>query len=209
MGQEVACTAKYGGKQSHGVALLETDFLLFRGDVRVKIPFAAMQSIQPADGWLTIASSEGSLALNLGPRAEKWARKILHPPSRLDKLGVKPGMRVQMTGARHADLQSEIERSGVTISRTSAELIFFGAERTPELDRIAKLAAAIPPDGAIWIIYPKGVRDITENDVIAAIRAAGLKDVKVASFSATHTALKAVIPVAQRTRQRRDHRAAR
>ena len=54
------------------------------------------------------------------------------------------------------------------------------------------------PDAALWIIYPKGIREITENDVIAAIRAAGLKDVKVASFSATHTALKAVIPVAQR-----------
>jgi hypothetical protein len=34
--------------------------------------------------------------------------------------------------------------------------------------------------------------------VINAIRDAGLKDVKVASFSGTHTALKAVIPVEKR-----------
>jgi hypothetical protein len=209
MGQEVACIAKYGGKKSPGIAMLETDFLLFRGDFRVKIPFAAMQSIQSAGGWLTIASNEGSLTLELGPRAEKWASKILHPPSRLDKLGVKPGLRVRIIGARHTDLQNEVEQTGATISRTSADLIFFGAERTPDLDRIDKLTAAIPPDGAIWIIYPKGVRQITESEVIAAIRAAGLKDVKVASFSATHTALKAVIPLSQRTRQRRDQRAAR
>jgi hypothetical protein len=198
MGQEVACTARVGGKKSQGVAMLESDFVSFRGDFRIKIPFSALKSIEPANGWLTIASSEVRLALELGPRAEKWARKILHPPSRLDKLGVKPGLHVRMTGARHAEFHSEVEQAGATISRTAADLVFFGAERKPQLQRVAKLAAAIRPDGAIWIVYPKGVREITENDVIAAIRAAGLKDVKVASFSATHTALKAVIPLSQR-----------
>ncbi|HXR09549.1 MAG TPA: hypothetical protein VN792_02170, partial [Candidatus Acidoferrales bacterium] len=57
---------------------------------------------------------------------------------------------------------------------------------------------SIKPNGAIWIVYPKGVKHITESDVLRAIRAASLTDVKVASFSATHTALKAVIPSARR-----------
>ena len=39
---------------------------------------------------------------------------------------------------------------------------------------------------------------IREVEVIERGRTAGLKDVKVASFSATHTALKFVIPVAAR-----------
>jgi hypothetical protein len=51
---------------------------------------------------------------------------------------------------------------------------------------------------ALWIVYPKGQKDITENDVLAAGRKAGLKDVKVVGFSPTHTALKFVIPVARR-----------
>jgi len=51
---------------------------------------------------------------------------------------------------------------------------------------------------ALWIVYPKGPKDITENDVLAAGRKAGLKDVKVAGFSPTHTALKFVIPAARR-----------
>ena len=51
---------------------------------------------------------------------------------------------------------------------------------------------------ALWIVYPKGQKAITENDVIAAGRKAGLKDVKVVAFSPTHTALKFVIPLAQR-----------
>jgi len=55
------------------------------------------------------------------------------------------------------------------------------------------------PAGAIWIVYPKGRTEITENDVLSTGRVVGLKDVKVCSFSATHTALKFVIPVSLRS----------
>ncbi len=51
---------------------------------------------------------------------------------------------------------------------------------------------------ALWVVYPKGMKHITENDVLAAGRKCGLKDVKVVAFSVTHTALKFVIPVAKR-----------
>ena len=56
----------------------------------------------------------------------------------------------------------------------------------------------LKPDGALWIVYPKGVPEIREMDVLLAGREAGLKDTKVASFSATHTALRFVIPIAKR-----------
>jgi len=48
------------------------------------------------------------------------------------------------------------------------------------------------------VIYPKGGPAIREIEVLEAGRAAGLKDVKVASFSATHTGLKFVLPVSKR-----------
>jgi hypothetical protein len=194
MGQEIACTAKFQTKKSDGIAMLETDFILFRGDFRVKIPFAAMKSVIAVDGWLAIDFPDGVLKLLLGARAEKWAHKILHPPTLLDKLGVKPGLRVRIVGI--PDFAEELVRNGAAIVAKNPDMLFFGAARKSNLARLGGLS--IQPDGAIWIIYPKGVREITENDVIAAIRAAGLKDVKVASFSATHTALKAVIPLSQR-----------
>jgi hypothetical protein len=56
----------------------------------------------------------------------------------------------------------------------------------------------LKPAGALWVVRPKGRREITESDVMAAGKAAGLVDVKVVSFSDTHTAEKFVIPVAQR-----------
>lgn len=47
-------------------------------------------------------------------------------------------------------------------------------------------------------VRPKGTPAIADTDVIAAGRAAGLVDVKVVRFSATHTAEKLVIPVTKR-----------
>ncbi len=51
---------------------------------------------------------------------------------------------------------------------------------------------------ALWVVYRKGQEHITENDVLAAGRKCGLKDVKVVGFSSAHTALKFVIPLSRR-----------
>ena len=53
-------------------------------------------------------------------------------------------------------------------------------------------------DGGIWVVSPKGDPTIRDVDVMAAAKAAGLVDVKVARWSDTHTALKLVIPKALR-----------
>jgi hypothetical protein len=50
----------------------------------------------------------------------------------------------------------------------------------------------------LWVVYAKGRKEMSELDVLNAGRKAGLKDVKVVGFSATHTALKFVIPVEKR-----------
>ena len=60
------------------------------------------------------------------------------------------------------------------------------------------LSKQIEPDGAVWVVRPKGSPDITEAETMAAGKRAGLVDVKVVSFSETHTAEKFVIPVAKR-----------
>jgi hypothetical protein len=79
-----------------------------------------------------------------------------------------------------------------------ADLIFLGAESRADLAQIAELARLLAPAGGLWVVAPKGRADPSELDVLSAGRAAGLTDVKVARFSATHTAHKFVIPRARR-----------
>ncbi len=185
MGQEIKCRIDYRGKSSHGRALLETSELIFRGDFRLKIPFQAISAAAAADGKLTLHFSEESAVLHLGDAAEKWAARIRNPPSRLDKLGVKPGMRVQLVGRHDGDFRSELAARGAILCRSKPDLVFLSVDTKDELVELAYAGEA-----PVWVIYPKGVERVSQNDVISAGRAAGLIDTKVCAFSPAQTALR-------------------
>jgi len=203
LGSEAVCSVSYAGRVSEGKALLETTEVLFRGDFRLKIPFAQITSVAADDGTLRLGYEDDVAVFDLGGDADKWAEKIRNPRALLDKLGVKPGMRIAVLGVQDADFLDQLTaRNGApdkSIDARDLDIIFYEADRLDDLSRLAELRTAIKPAGAIWVVSPKGkgieVRDV---DVMAAARDAGLVDNKVASFSATHTALRLVIPKALR-----------
>jgi hypothetical protein len=92
--------------------------------------------------------------------------------------------------------------SSLSVGRTlkGADAIFVGVSHAADFERISAAKSAIKPNGAVWLIRPKGSAEITERAVMAAGKAAGLVDVKVVAFSMTHSALKFVIPVKDRSR---------
>jgi len=201
MGQERMCTVRHGKGKSPGKALLETAEILFRGSFRLKIPFVSIKSVQAIDGELRVQSADGLTVFELGAAAEKWRDKILHPKTRFEKLGLKTGAAVGLAGSFDDEFLKELRGLTTDIAEGRAanrDLFFFAAGTAKDLARVAGLAKQINGAGALWIVYPKGRASITENGVISAGRKAGLKDVKVVGFSATHTALKFVIPVAKR-----------
>jgi hypothetical protein len=125
----------------------------------------------------------------------------------LDKLGVKPGMRVALVG--DVDPDGSFRRlladrtSDVTIGAPKADtdLVFLAADSQAELADLRALRERIRPAGAIWVVSRKGrASTIRDVEVMAAGRAADLIDNKVVSFSETHTSLRLVIPVALRPR---------
>jgi hypothetical protein len=195
MGQELECKARFGhSTEMEGKAQLETDYILFRGPERIKVAFNELTSVKADGGILTLEFAGGPAELELGAAAEKWARKIQNPPSRMDKLGVRAGVIVRLVGEFEPAFENEIaERQAVKIANGSCDLLFLAAGSSADLVRIRKLKADLKPGGALWVVYPKGVEAIREIQVIEAGRAAGMKDVKVARFSATHTALKFVL----------------
>jgi len=202
MGNELQCTVRFGKQVSQGKALLETSELIFRGNFRLKILFSAMKSVDAVDGELRVQAPEGLAVFEIGESAVKWREKILHPKSRIEKLGVKRDARVSVLGDFDDDFIREL--AGLTDNLCTvaigndAEHIFFSAPSRKELSTVSKHAKKLKGSVALWVVYPKGQKEITENDVIGAGRKSGLKDVKVVGFSSTHTALKFVIPMEDR-----------
>ena len=200
MGAEADCDVRFKGRTANGKARLETEALQFRGDdLKLSIPFAQMSKIAARGGTLSVTFPDGTASFNLGAAAAKWADKIQHPPSRLKKIGAASDWRVSALGVTDEaflkELKSAVAHLSVGRVVKDSDAIFFEATKVAELSSLAKLKLSIRPNGAIWIIRPKGRPEISEQATMAAGKAAGLVDVKVVGFSRTHTAEKFVIPV--------------
>ena len=155
-------------------------------------------------GALYLEWPEGKAVLDLGDQAERWAEKIKNPPSLLDKLGVKPGpARLRGRASRTAEFLDELSARVDDLTRGRAQGRVRprarGHERPRRTCRASRSCARRSrPTGAIWVVWPKGRKEFREDDVRAFGPTAGLVDVKVARFSETLSALKMMIPRAQR-----------
>jgi hypothetical protein len=201
VGNEAICVVKFGKQKARGKALLETSEVIFRsedGALRLKLAFADLKSASAENGELRLETAEGPAIFQLGANAAKWCEKILHPKTRVEKLGIKPNAAVVLVGDFDSDFFAELclVTKNVTNGKAApdAECIFFSADTSKDLSQVARLANNLQGAAALWVVYPKGQKQITENDVLVAGRKCGLKDIKVVGFSPTHTALKFVIP---------------
>src|SRR5438552_7495719 len=122
MGQEAICKIRIGRKTVEGRVLLESEELIVRGsDLKLKIPFKLVTSIEAEGGWLRVQYSGDRAAFELGAQAARWAEKIRNPKSRIDKLGVKPDARVGLAGVEDQEFVRELRaRTGVAPNKPPA-----------------------------------------------------------------------------------------
>ncbi|OLC15964.1 MAG: DUF3052 family protein [Chloroflexi bacterium] len=132
--------------------------------------------------------------------AEQYSTRPL-----LDKLGVKPGSKVAIVNLEDAGFIKQLKgRTSDVVTgkpRSKVDLVFVGAEDAAGLRTLVELKTWIEPNGAIWVVRPKGGRSaLRDTDVIDAGLAAGLVDNKIASFSDTHGAMRFVFRLRDRPR---------
>jgi hypothetical protein len=202
MGLEKTCDARYRGTTCAVAAHLDSAELQLRGPLRLDIPFAQMAAADAKAGVLRVKWTGGTLELLLGKDAEAWALKIRYPRGRLDKLGIKPGMRVAVVGLEDAAFLKELGERTSEVARSrpkkDSEVILVAMDRKADLPKLKTLKAKLKKEGMIWVVWPKGRKEFREDDVRAYGPIAGLVDVKVMSFSDALSGLKLVIPVKDR-----------
>ena len=124
------------------------------------------------------------------------------------KLGVKPGHTMAIldepAGFREwlAPLPDDV-RLRKTIGRAPDIVVVFSTRRDQLERRVEEAAAAIFPDGSIWVGWPKKssgvVTDITEDVVREVALPLGLVDTKVCAISDVWSGLRVVWRKERRT----------
>jgi hypothetical protein len=207
MGDERTCRYESASRTGEGRALLETSEIVFRGPFRARIAFDAMTNVRAEGGTLTFAHAGESVRLVFpgdAKRAQVWAKKIRTPKGRLAKLGIDAGTRVQVIGlATHDDATffDELAAVGAIGSEdvATADAIVVMLRTAHDLERLRTLRASMRDDAAIWTLRAKGKgATVAEGEAMRAGHDAGLVDVKVAAFSETLSAMKWVVPKAER-----------
>jgi hypothetical protein len=128
----------------------------------------------------------------------------------LDKLGIRPGMRVAIVGDLDADPEAPVIRAAIE-ERTSdvtnglpapdTDVVLLLVDTTDELAILSELRPRIRQAGAIWVVSRKGkAATIRDVEVMSIARDHDLIDNKVVAFSAERTSIRLVIPVALRQR---------
>jgi hypothetical protein len=200
MGLEAQCTVRVGRKSGSGTAHLEADSLVFRGSPRLEIPFEKVREALVEGDALVVRTAGQEARFELGAEtAQRWLHSILEPKGLFEKLDLEPESRVAVVDVHDGPFLSALRERSATIAEgrvpQGAPVIFFGVEAREGLRKIAILRTRMPETGTLWVIRPKGSKAIAESDIFEALRVAGLVDTKVVSFSRTHTAHKAVIPL--------------
>lgn len=193
MGRETTATGAFAEGPDEGRLQHEGDRLIFRGAQRRVWSGEALRGIRAEGGDLVLA--DGS-RLALGEvQAARWADAIANPKSRLDKIGVKPGMRTAILGVDDAALAGELAaRDAAPVNDLDGlDILFYAADSAAELARIGELVPALADKGALWVVSRKGkAATVKDVEVMAAAKSVGLVDNKVVGFSDTHTALRFV-----------------
>lgn len=115
----------------------------------------------------------------------------------LDKLGVKPSSKVALVNLEDRGFTKLLRgRTADVVTgkpRGKCDLVFMGANNEADLRKLNEVKKWIEPNGAIWVVRPKGGRSsLRDIDLIDAGLAAGLVDNKIASFSESHGAMRFV-----------------
>jgi hypothetical protein len=120
-----------------------------------------------------------------------------------DKLGVVAQARAALVG-RHDPwfvdtLNARLTKPPAIRLRATYDLIFLRVDGPRDLAAIAPAANRLAPDGALWIVHPKGRGALPRDaEVRAAALAAGLVDNKISTYGDTHTTTRYVVPVVRR-----------
>lgn len=199
MAMESACKLQVGKDHYEGHVRMEGDFIDFAGATKFRFRLGEIRTPRCEADVIMFSFHGNPVSIGLGEVqvAEEWIEYILNPQTLADKLGVEQGDSVRLLNLDDEELLSSLAgKEAKIVSREAARsnLVMLGVERASELRQIEDLTEKLRPNGAIWVVLPKGGRMVTKANVVAKAREVGFSQVETLDFSETQSAFKMVRP---------------
>lgn len=195
MGREATCEVYWAGESGRAKVLLESQELIVRGGklARRSVPFAALAGIEVRGDALCFRVGAEDVSIALGAAlAQSWAKKLSTPPPTLAaKLGIGAETALALIGNFDEGELAEAVGKAAAEDGRHPDLVLALVKSAADLNYALDVYGSYAAHPPIWIVYPKGAgKPIGETEIRNTMRRAGLMDTKVASVSATLTALR-------------------
>jgi len=189
MGREAEGHAVWHGASGAVKALLESDGIILRGEVRAKLPRAGLLDWRVEGNDLCLRVDGEPLVLTLGAReAAAWVKALDKPvPTLAVKLGVSATARAWLIGGP-APEEIAVALAGF-LAPGPGDAALIVAVLTGPGDLEAALAAGQAQGLRVWCVHGKGKgAAVGDAAVRAAFRAAGWMDIKSSAVSEAFSA---------------------
>ncbi|MEM7453344.1 MAG: hypothetical protein AAF456_03205 [Planctomycetota bacterium] len=185
MGLETLTTAHKGRSKYEGKLHLDSKTLKFSGkDFKWSASLGPDLKVSSRGTRLSVSSGTEKIVFEIGDKVDRWVDKILNPPSLLDKLAVKPGMRCWLSKGFRREFAAEIRARGASITRQldRCDLAFCFVADRQRLDELVDVCFELAAGINVWAVYPKGASTITQGDVMKTMKQIGFGPSKTAAF---------------------------
>lgn len=192
MGLEANTIARQGSKRYEGKLHLDSKTLTFKGpEFRLSIELSSV-SANAKQGLLQIDTGREKVSFEIGEKASHWVEKILNPPTRVKKLGVKPGQKFWLSKGFSKAFSDELESAGAKRTRQieNCELAFWLVTDREQLPELAGLTDQLPAGVNLWIVWTKGSKKIGQTDVMQQAKSTGFGPSKTAAFDDLHSSMR-------------------
>jgi hypothetical protein len=189
MGREAEGHAVWRGASGAVKAILESDGIILRGDIRVKLRRDGLMGWRVEGDDLCLLSDSTPLILTLGAKeAASWVKALDKPLSSLAaKLGVSPDARALVIGWP-APEEIAVAVAGSVASRPEQAAMII-AVLSGQDDLQAALFAGQSHGLRVWCVHGKGKgAAVADSALRAAFRGAGWMDIKTCAVSEVYTA---------------------
>jgi hypothetical protein len=189
MGREAEGHAVWRGVSGAVKALLESDGIILRGEIRAKLKRDGLMGWRVEGEDLCLMAESESLVLTLGAKeAAAWVKALEKPlPSLAAKLGVSPAARAWMIGGP-APEEIAVAVAGAEVPGPEGAALILAVLTGPE-DLDTALKAGQATGLRVWCVHGKGKGAVVSDAAVrAAFRGVGWMDIKSCAVSEGFTA---------------------